>query len=56
MVNAREFIDDAVRDIRSAVGENKVISACSGGVDSMTATYLVHKAVGDKLQFLLMMG
>ena len=49
MINAKEFIDNAIREIRSAVGENKVISACSGGVDSMTATYLVHKAVGDKL-------
>jgi GMP synthase (glutamine-hydrolysing) len=49
MINAKEFIDNAIRGIRSAVGENKVISACSGGVDSMTATYLVHKAVGDRL-------
>ena len=49
MVNAKEFIENAIREIRDAVGENKVISACSGGVDSMTATYLVHKAVGDKL-------
>ncbi len=49
MVNAKEFIDKAMIEINKAVGENKVISACSGGVDSMTATYLVHKAVGDKL-------
>jgi GMP synthase (glutamine-hydrolysing) len=49
MVNAKEFIDNAIREIRSTVGENKVISACSGGVDSMTATYLVHKAAGDRL-------
>jgi len=49
MVNAKEFIENAIREIRDAVGKNRVISACSGGVDSMTATYLVHKAVGDKL-------
>jgi GMP synthase (glutamine-hydrolysing) len=49
MLNAKEFIDNAITEIRNSVGENKVISACSGGVDSMTATYLVHKAVGDKL-------
>ena len=49
MVNAKEFIDKVMIEIKEAVGENKVISACSGGVDSMTATYLVHKAVGDKL-------
>ncbi|MCW8802361.1 MAG: glutamine-hydrolyzing GMP synthase [Candidatus Bathyarchaeota archaeon] len=49
MVNAREFIEKAINEINETVGENKVISACSGGVDSMTATYLVHKAVGDNL-------
>ena len=49
MVNAREFIEKAISEINETVGENKVISACSGGVDSMTATYLVHKAVGDNL-------
>ncbi|MDG6222822.1 MAG: ATP-binding protein [Candidatus Bathyarchaeota archaeon] len=49
MVNAREFIENAIIEINETVGENKVISACSGGVDSMTATYLVHKAVGDNL-------
>ena len=49
MVNSKEFIENAITEIRNSVGENKVISACSGGVDSMTATYLVHKAVGDKL-------
>jgi GMP synthase (glutamine-hydrolysing) len=49
MVDAKEFIDKAMIEIKEAVDENKVISACSGGVDSMTATYLVHKAVGDKL-------
>jgi len=49
VVNAKEFIDKVMIEIKEAVGENKVISACSGGVDSMTATYLVHKAVGDKL-------
>ncbi|WNZ30141.1 MAG: glutamine-hydrolyzing GMP synthase subunit GuaA [Candidatus Bathyarchaeota archaeon] len=49
MVNAREFIENGIIEINETVGENKVISACSGGVDSMTATYLVHKAVGDNL-------
>jgi GMP synthase (glutamine-hydrolysing) len=49
MVKAKEFIETAVNEIKESVGKNKVISACSGGVDSMTATYLVHKAVGDKL-------
>ena len=49
MVNAKKFIETAISEIQKNVGDNQVISACSGGVDSMTATYLVHKAVGDKL-------
>ena len=49
MVDAKEFIEKTIVEIKEIVGDNKVISACSGGVDSMTATYLVHKAVGDNL-------
>jgi len=45
MINTREFIETTIVEIKEIVGEDKVISACSGGVDSMTATYLVHKAV-----------
>ena len=49
MVDAEEFIKKTIVEIKETVGNYKVISACSGGVDSMTATYLVHKAVGDNL-------
>ncbi len=49
MVDAKGFIEKTIVEIKEIVGDNKVISACSGGVDSMTATYLVHKAVGDNL-------
>jgi len=49
MWSAPAFIDDAIREIRDVVGDNRVLSACSGGVDSTTATVLVHKAVGDHL-------
>lgn len=31
------------------MGKSRVISACSGGVDSTVTTYLVHKAVGKNL-------
>jgi GMP synthase (glutamine-hydrolysing) len=47
--DAKEFIQNALKEIKNDVGDSKVISACSGGVDSTVATYLVHKAVGDKL-------
>jgi GMP synthase (glutamine-hydrolysing) len=49
MFNAKEFIGNSLKEIKQAVGDSRVISACSGGVDSTVATYLVHKAVGDKL-------
>jgi len=49
MFNAKEFIENALKEIKKTVGETRVISACSGGVDSTTTTALVHKAVGDKL-------
>ena len=49
MFNASEFIEVSLKKIRKTVGESRVISACSGGVDSTVTTALVHKAVGDKL-------
>ena len=49
MFEAKKFIENALKEIKQTVGKSRVISACSGGVDSTVATYLVHKAVGDKL-------
>ena len=49
MFNAKELIENSLKEIRKTVGESRVISACSGGVDSTVTTALVHKAVGDKL-------
>ncbi|MBN1357736.1 glutamine-hydrolyzing GMP synthase [Candidatus Bathyarchaeota archaeon] len=49
MFDAKNFVKNSLIDIRKIVGDRKVISACSGGVDSTVTTALVHKAVGDKL-------
>jgi len=49
MLNVKEFIKKSLREIKEIVRENRVISACSGGVDSTTTTFLVHKAVGENL-------
>ena len=49
MLNAKKFIEKSLREIKETVRENKVISACSGGVDSTTTTFLVHKAVAENL-------
>jgi GMP synthase (glutamine-hydrolysing) len=42
-------IDGAVEAIRAQVGDERVICALSGGVDSSVAAALMHKAVGDQL-------
>jgi GMP synthase (glutamine-hydrolysing) len=47
--NAKEFVENALREIGKIVGESRVISACSGGVDSTVTTFLTHKAVGENL-------
>ena len=43
------FVQTSVADIRTMVGDGKVICALSGGVDSAVAATLVHRAVGDQL-------
>lgn len=43
------FVSEAIEDIRKKVGEQKVIMALSGGVDSMVAATLIHRAIGKNL-------
>jgi GMP synthase (glutamine-hydrolysing) len=43
------IITEAIQHIQAQVGEERVLSAVSGGVDSSVATMLVHRAVGDQL-------
>ncbi|MFN2118851.1 MAG: glutamine-hydrolyzing GMP synthase [Anaerolineales bacterium] len=45
----RSIVAQAMERIRQQVGEERVLSAVSGGVDSSVATTLVHKAIGDQL-------
>jgi GMP synthase (glutamine-hydrolysing) len=47
--NTRSIIADSLQEIREKVGDEKILCAVSGGVDSTTAAVLVHKAVGNKL-------
>ena len=43
------FIRQATDSIRAQVGDKKVVCGLSGGVDSVVAAALVHKAIGDQL-------
>ncbi|MFC2003314.1 glutamine-hydrolyzing GMP synthase [Chloroflexota bacterium] len=43
------FIEESKAGIREQVGDGKVISALSGGVDSSVVATLIHQAVGDQL-------
>ena len=45
----RNYVTQAVEDIRSQVGRGKVILGLSGGVDSSVAAALIHKAIGKRL-------
>lgn len=49
MFNPKEFVDASLVEIKKILGSSRVLSACSGGVDSTVTTFLVHKAVGEKL-------
>ncbi|SJN27522.1 GMP synthase [glutamine-hydrolyzing] [Microbacterium esteraromaticum] len=47
--NSDNVIAEQIARIREQVGDARVISALSGGVDSAVSTALVHKAIGDQL-------
>ena len=43
------IIEESVDRIRKQVGQERVLAAVSGGVDSSVAAALIHKAIGDQL-------
>ena len=45
----KSFVARKADEIRRAVGREKVICGLSGGVDSLVASLIVHRAVGDRL-------
>ncbi|MGF3055933.1 glutamine-hydrolyzing GMP synthase [Microbacterium sp. YY-01] len=47
--NSESVIVEQIARIREQVGDARVISALSGGVDSAVSTALVHRAIGDQL-------
>ena len=47
--NMKSFSDGAIAQIKSTVGDKKVIMGLSGGVDSSVAATLIHNAIGKNL-------
>jgi GMP synthase (glutamine-hydrolysing) len=47
--NVEDLIEEKIEEIRTRVGNDRVIAALSGGVDSTVASLLVHRAVGDRI-------
>lgn len=45
-----EFIEDTIKSIKKVVGDENVIAAVSGGVDSTVSAYLTWLAIGGKMK------
>jgi GMP synthase (glutamine-hydrolysing) len=43
------FIDATIKELKSTIGNEKVVLGLSGGVDSSVAAVLIHRAVGAQL-------
>jgi GMP synthase (glutamine-hydrolysing) len=49
MVNTEKFIAKSIAEIKIAAGDDKVVMALSGGVDSSVCAVLAARAIGDNL-------
>lgn len=49
-MDAKQYIEEKISEITETIGNEKAISALSGGVDSSACTALAHRAIGDNLK------
>src|SRR5690625_123185 len=47
--SVEKFIEEEISRIKEMVGDEKVLCALSGGVDSSIVAALIHRAIGDQL-------
>ena len=47
--NMSSFIDSVLTELTEKIGDNKVVCALSGGIDSTVVAVLLHKAIGHNL-------
>ena len=47
--NMPNYVEEAIAKVRAQVGQEEVILALSGGVDSSVVAALLHRAIGDQL-------
>ncbi len=47
--NMHSFINDSIKELKERIGNEKVLCALSGGVDSSVLAMLLHKAIGKNL-------
>lgn len=53
-MNVRKFLSEKVNEIKRKVKDGRALVATSGGVDSITTTFIVQKALGENLYVLLL--
>jgi GMP synthase (glutamine-hydrolysing) len=44
-----QYIEESIAEVKRRCGDRRVLLALSGGVDSSTLAFLLHKAIGDNL-------
>jgi len=44
-----QFVESTIADLKKSLGNDKVVMALSGGVDSTVAATLIHRAIGKNL-------